>query len=1550
MNRLFTALRAFLFWCFLLSAGLAATISVPADQPTIQAGLDSAQTGDTVLVGPGAWLEQMDFSGKAVVLISQAGPSATILQTFHPDSQIVRIASGETAGTEIAGFTFRGGHGNALVLLGGGAEVLIRNNIFEQYAGIDAVVRCEGARVHLIRNVFYRNGGLACIGVYSDTVTILNNTIDQNTAGVFVLAGSGVVRNSIVTNSSQYGLSGDFVLSDYNVVWNNVPNFDAGALSGADDLFADPGFTASGSYDYTLRDTSICIDAGDPDSLYLDPDSSRNDIGALPVGSSLGALPLPIDVTLIGLSLSRVVDSLPLISWRFYDSVGSYSGYELEVGSDNDWVIAEMWAPGQILQSDTIVSYAGAALIDSTTYYLRLRVNNGAVWGDWHTTAFRMNTRPRPPIPQHPVLGDSAHIANVVLTVINGSDWDADALTYEFYIYSDSLLTVPVAADSGVAETFGTTDSRPIDGLAPDSVYWWRARVSDNYERSEWSDTGSFVTYQGPRTIRVPSEEPTIKAAIAAAVSGDTILVADGIYSGPGNRDMSFGSKDLVLLSENGPAVTAIDCGDTLGTLYDGIRITANQDSTTLVRGFTIRNADNAVVLEASPHLQNLTLENSTRGILTYGTLTSTMDSLVVRNNQTGIYSEEYGTLFLTRSHVVANTTGVLVSDGTLYIESSQVDSNITGIEVAHASLFMTDCRLSHNGTGVRSNVGTLFAMAEVIESVFDSNSIAVYGDCRLQASLIRGGQVGIEITFPDHARLDTVTITGVTETALRHVISRRISGPASDEAHTGTPGFYVRQSSIVANPGLAGKIESDQDGDFVVLRLDSTVVASNGGGLVLDGALSMVGSLYAQNGGPLTFSVNKFATGRRRIEACTFTDNDSSAIAILADSAVLELHHTIVADNEGEGVRYVTKDGSQPVLTCNNVYGNLGGDYAGVIDSMAMLGNYSEPPRFCDAPALNYSLYDISVCAAANNACATVIGAFDTACTNTVPAITSPDSSVVTEDSLLVYHILYVDLDGPDTTVQVNGIASWLTLDGDSLYGTPTEGIPDTIFEIVVSDGFSADTQMVVVKVVPVNDAPLLDTVHIPTLVELDTLTLHFTATDIENDSLVLSVEPLPAGASVVDSGNGSAVLVWIVDTLSAGAVNLTFIVADSSLADSQTVFVNVRSRRPLIQGVFVDGLDSNLRVVSHQPEILWLYIDSVFGFPQTAIEIAVGVDTNWDFAEIWNPAPFVTAESMIVLNGAPLSDGETYYLRLRARNDTLYSPWYEESFQMNSQPTRPSATDSGQISSYSVAQPTLVVVNSEDSDGDLLTYEFQIFADSLLDSLVDSVSQIAEQSDSTEWTVGEPLEENETYWWRARSTDTHEFSPWSDSAGFFIDVTPQAPLPFSAVALPVDSGETLYEMLPTFQWQRAVDPDPFDAVAYHMQLASDSLFQNLVVDDTILDTIYVFSDSLAFGGRYWWRLEAIDLSSQTTACATRIFFRTWTLGDINHSNNTNLTDLTRLVNSLFVTFEPIIPYFVGDLDASCTVTLTDITILVNYLFFEGEPLRPGCPPPLEK
>src|SRR5438309_7516139 len=57
----------------------AATINVPAGQPTIQAAINAASNGDTILVAPGTYRENINFMGKAITVTSSGGPAVTTI-------------------------------------------------------------------------------------------------------------------------------------------------------------------------------------------------------------------------------------------------------------------------------------------------------------------------------------------------------------------------------------------------------------------------------------------------------------------------------------------------------------------------------------------------------------------------------------------------------------------------------------------------------------------------------------------------------------------------------------------------------------------------------------------------------------------------------------------------------------------------------------------------------------------------------------------------------------------------------------------------------------------------------------------------------------------------------------------------------------------------------------------------------------------------------------------------------------------------------------------------------------------------------------------------------------------------------------------------------------------------------------------------------------------------------------------------------------------------------------------------------------------------------
>jgi hypothetical protein len=249
-------------------------IHVPADFPTIQAGINAATPGDTVLVDPGTYFENINFLGKKPLLVASqfimdadtnhiANTIINGSQPLNPDfGSVVTFEMGEDTTSVLCGFTITGGTGTLVpsvnYKMGGGVHIIysgasllhniIRDNTITHDGGALGGGIQSGGPVSAIPWVVMRNnkimnnkalssgsGGRG--GGFADSYNLImfNNEILNNEAnGPAKCDGGGGeiqgiwgqiqldIRNNQIThnkavslsNFSEYSLSGGLCIAD----------------------------------------------------------------------------------------------------------------------------------------------------------------------------------------------------------------------------------------------------------------------------------------------------------------------------------------------------------------------------------------------------------------------------------------------------------------------------------------------------------------------------------------------------------------------------------------------------------------------------------------------------------------------------------------------------------------------------------------------------------------------------------------------------------------------------------------------------------------------------------------------------------------------------------------------------------------------------------------------------------------------------------------------------------------------------------------------------------------------------------------------------------------------------------------------------------------------------------------------------------------------------------------------------------------------------------------------------------------------------------------
>jgi hypothetical protein len=198
----------------LFSGATAGIIKVPDNYATIQAGIDAAFPGDTVLVADGTYYENIDFKGKAITVASQfiidsdtTHLNNTIIDGSKPSdltkASVVSFVSGEDTTSVIYGFTITGGTGT----------------LYDSQIRVGGGIYCKtsGARIShnkvvsntVIHDPQCNGGGIGYWPLTNSTaryVIVENNVIEHNsisslTSGTW-LSGGGIhiVKGRIVEN------------------------------------------------------------------------------------------------------------------------------------------------------------------------------------------------------------------------------------------------------------------------------------------------------------------------------------------------------------------------------------------------------------------------------------------------------------------------------------------------------------------------------------------------------------------------------------------------------------------------------------------------------------------------------------------------------------------------------------------------------------------------------------------------------------------------------------------------------------------------------------------------------------------------------------------------------------------------------------------------------------------------------------------------------------------------------------------------------------------------------------------------------------------------------------------------------------------------------------------------------------------------------------------------------------------------------------------------------------------------------------------------------
>ena len=173
---------------FFTSVSFATTINVPADYSTIQAGIDAAAEGDTVLVAAGTYVENITWPATNGIQLIGEDRETTIIDGDSLGSVIRFTSSNIETATLITGFTITNGSAGGIYCVESSPSL------------VDVTITDNSAT-----SSYLKGGGIYCGWDSSpslENVTITNNSSSDDGGGIYCYSSSPSLDNVTITDNS----------------------------------------------------------------------------------------------------------------------------------------------------------------------------------------------------------------------------------------------------------------------------------------------------------------------------------------------------------------------------------------------------------------------------------------------------------------------------------------------------------------------------------------------------------------------------------------------------------------------------------------------------------------------------------------------------------------------------------------------------------------------------------------------------------------------------------------------------------------------------------------------------------------------------------------------------------------------------------------------------------------------------------------------------------------------------------------------------------------------------------------------------------------------------------------------------------------------------------------------------------------------------------------------------------------------------------------------------------------------------------------------------